>query len=90
MKTLRILPSAAGVIALTATIGFVDGQRENERISRNDTYVSVMTIAASDGTLSGNSAGLKPDNPAYLVKIDNGDLSKDVLVDAITGNILRT
>lgn len=30
MKRLRILPGAAGVIALTATIGFVDGKSKIE------------------------------------------------------------
>jgi len=90
MKKLRILPSAAGLIALTATIGFVDGQRENERFSREETHVKVMALAASNVTLTDNSNGLKADNPAYLVKIENGDQSKDVLIDAITGNILKT
>jgi len=28
MKRLKILPGAAGLIALTATLGFVDGQRQ--------------------------------------------------------------
>ena len=89
MNTFRILPSAAGIIALTATIGFVDGQRENESHSRDETHVSVLALAAPDDAFSGNTIGPKSDNPAYLVKIENGDLSKDVLVDAITGNILK-
>ena len=89
MKTLRILPSAAGIIALTATIGFVDGQRESENISREEPQVKVMMLAATDAKLANNAIVLKAGNPAYLVKIENGDLSKDVLVDAITGNILK-
>jgi hypothetical protein len=90
MKTLRILPSAAGIIALTATIGFVDGQRETESFSRDEHHVRVMTLVASDVALTENSAEYIPGNPAYLVKVNNGVLSNDVLIDAITGNILKS
>ncbi len=74
---------------MTATIGFVDGQRENERFSRNETHVKVRALAASDVTLTDNAIAVKTGNPAYLVKIENGNLSKDVLIDAFTGNILK-
>jgi hypothetical protein len=89
MKTLRILPGAAGIIALTATIGFVDGQRERESISREEPHVRVMMLATSDLTQADNSIIPEADNPAYLVKVENGDLTRDVLIDAITGNILK-
>ena len=90
MKRLRILPGAAGIIALTATIGFVDGQREIEpdSFSRDEvTHVRVLTRTGIAGALS-DSPGAKPGGPAYLVKIRRGEISRDVLVDAVTGKIL--
>jgi hypothetical protein len=92
MKTLRILPAAAGIIALTATIGFVDGQREIEPeiFSKDGSQTKVMTLVASEGTLPGNISGLKSDSPAYLVKIERGDISKEVLIDAVTGGVLMS
>ena len=90
MKTLRILPGAAGIIALTATIGFVDGQRDYESISREEPHVRIMMVAASSVTLADNAIGVDAENPAYLVKVENGGQSNDVVVDAITGNVLKS
>jgi hypothetical protein len=92
MKKLKILPGAAGIIALTATIGFVDGQRdaESEYLPREQfSQISVMSHHADSGDLSGN-APTEPDGSAYLVKIKRGELSQDVLVDASTGNVLKS
>ena len=91
MKTLRILPSAAGIIALTATIGFVDGQREIESFSGDKAHViiadaSVRTMGAS-GEMSANSFG--SELPAYLVRVKRGEISRDVLIDALTGGVLK-
>ena len=92
MKTLRILPSAAGIIALTATIGFVDGQREIESFSGDKAHViiadaSVRTMGASGETLSANNFG--SELPAYLVRVKRGEISRDVLIDALTGGVLK-
>jgi len=92
MKKLRILPGAAGVIALTATFGFVDGQREmeSENFSRDKiSQIKVMPHVAADGASSGNRIFVKPEDNAYLVKIERGDISTDVLIDATTGKILK-
>lgn len=86
MKTLRILPGAAGIIALTATIGFVDGQREIESFSRDKADIRILD--GSGNTLSGNASGTE--FPAYLVKVKRGDVSKDVLIDALTGGVLKS
>ena len=92
MKKLRILPGAAGIIALTATIGFVDGQRdaESEYLPREQiSQISVMTHKTASGVVSGNTP-VEPDGSAYLVKIRRGELSQEVLVDASTGDVLKS
>jgi hypothetical protein len=92
MKRLRILPGAAGIIALTATIGFVDGQREIEPDSFSGdeaAHVRILTRIGTAGALSGTPRA-EPGGTAYLVKIKRGEISQDVLVDAVTGKILRS
>ncbi len=91
MKKLRILPGAAGVIALTAAIGFIDGERkiENESLSRDRiTLVSSRTDVAAAGVASDNRLVINPDNHAYLVEIRRGDIPSGVLIDAVTGKVL--
>ena len=90
MNKLRILPGAAGVIALTASIGFIDGQREidSETLARETiTLVGARTNIAP-GTSHSKPRVAKPDDPAYLVEIDRGDSSTAVLIDAATGRVL--
>lgn len=91
MKRLRILPGAAGVIALTATIGFVDGKSkiEPESFSRGRiTLVRTLTHITADGALLDNQLAAKPDIPVYLVEISRGSLSAKVLIDGASGQIL--
>jgi hypothetical protein len=91
MKNLRILPGAAGVIALTAAIGFIDGQRnlETEDFGRDKiTLVSAHTDASAAGIPPAQLRVIKPDNSAYLVKIKRGAASSGVLIDAVTGQVL--
>lgn len=91
MKKLKILPGAAGIIALTATIGFVDGQRkiEVESFSRGRiSLVRALTHIASGSALSGTQPDTKSDSPAYLVEIRRGNIFAEVLVDGITGRLL--
>ncbi len=80
----------AGVIALTASIGFIDGQREIDRETPTRgtiTLVGARTNIAA-GTLHSKPRVGKPDDPAYLVMINRGDISTAVLVDASTGRVL--
>lgn len=91
MKKLKILPGAAGIIALTATIGFIDDQREikAESFSRaRITLVSALTHIAADNPLPGNQFDINADTPAYLVEIRRGNIFANVLVDGVTGRIL--
>lgn len=91
MSRLKILPGAAGVIALTVAMGFVDGKRDVEPASLSRgrvTLVGSMTQIADVGALPGKQIDLKPDSPAYLVQIRRGNTNADVLIDAVTGKIL--
>jgi hypothetical protein len=91
MKKLRILPGAAGVIALTAAIGFIDGERkiDTESLSRDRiTLISSLTDVAAVGVASGNRLVINPDKPAYLVEIRRGDIPSGILIDAVTGQVL--
>ena len=91
MKKLKILPGAAGVIALTAAIGFIDGERkiENENFSRDRiTLVGAQSDVAAIGDASGNRLVINPENSAYLVEIKRGDSPSGILIDAVTGQVL--
>jgi hypothetical protein len=91
MKKLRILPGAAGVIALTAAIGFIDGERKIDTgnySSDRITLVSSQTDVAAVGVASGNRLVVNPDNSAYLVEIKRGDAPSGILIDAVTGQVL--
>jgi hypothetical protein len=83
MKKLRILPAAAGIIALTATIGF-------ENYSRSSiTLVQTRSrIAPTDAVPDSRLVEIKPDSTAYLVEVRHGELFAEVLIDAATGRIL--
>jgi hypothetical protein len=89
----RILPGAAGLIALTATIGFMDGYRdlEIENYSRNSiSLVSVHLDGEVDFVPLNNQQDKKIDQRAYLVEIRRGSLSTEVKIDARTGRIIFT
>jgi hypothetical protein len=93
LKRLKILPGAAGVIALTATIGFVGGQRETETESLMGdklTQVRVVTRIAADESFQGSALTARPDGAAYLINIRRGGISTEVLVDDVTGKVLMS
>jgi hypothetical protein len=87
----RILPGAAGLIALTATIGFTDWYREVEieSYSRNTiSLVSVQLDSGAESTLANNLPANKSAKQAYLVEIRRGNTTAEVKIDARTGRIL--
>ncbi|MFZ2163456.1 MAG: hypothetical protein WAW02_14685 [Sideroxyarcus sp.] len=91
MNKLRILPGAAGIIALTATIGFVDGRQdiEIENYSRsNITLVKTQSHIAAIDVVPDKHLDIKPDSAAYLVEVRHGEIFAEVLIDAVTGRIL--
>jgi hypothetical protein len=91
MKRLRILPGAAGIIALTATLGFVDRRQEIEidSFSRsNITLVKTINYMAAPDVVAKNRSDINPDSAAYLVKVRHGEIFAEVLIDAVTGRVL--
>lgn len=74
----RILPGAAGLIALTATIGFVDERQAIEAgaISGNRITMVSTQLESADK------------HPAYLVEFKRGDEIVKVLIDAKNGRLL--
>lgn len=91
MKYLKILPAAAGVIALTATVAFARDSREAE-----ENYSTRIKVAASEvhGTeeaaanipheTSGNNA-----KHIYLVEVARDNTRNILSIDANTGHILE-
>jgi len=90
MKNIRILPGAAGLIALTATIGFVDGRYEpdTECVSRNriTPLIKEVEIAANGGLSRTHQGGAL--GPVYLVEFRRGEKIVKVLIDADNGQII--
>lgn len=88
MNRLRILPGAAGVIALTASIGFIDGQRKLE--TENPVRDGIAMVSAHTVVAAGVAPRLvvKPGGSAYLVEITRGETSSGILIDAQTGRVL--
>lgn len=78
---------------MTATIGFVDGRHEIEveNISRSRiTPVSALTHIGANGASPRKPHEIKPDYSAYLVEIRRGNVFVEVLIDAVTGQILSS
>ena len=93
MNSRKILPGAAGIIALTATLGFVDNQREMEagNFSRSKiTLMSSMEQLAAENGLSTGLPETNTDRPTYLVEIKHGNRFNKIWVDAVTGRILMS
>jgi hypothetical protein len=93
MKSLKISLDAAKVIALTAMIGFVDGQHKIEDESFSRTRISLVRTSAGvalDDALTGKRHDINRDRTAYLVQIKLGTRMKEVLVDAVTGRVLSS
>ncbi|OIQ96937.1 hypothetical protein GALL_210030 [mine drainage metagenome] len=91
MTRLRISLEAARIIALTAAIGFVDGNSriEDNVFSRN--RVALVTAAertASKASPRNGKPELMAGRTAYLIEIRHGAAIREVLVDSDTGRVL--
>jgi hypothetical protein len=91
MNNLMILPGAAGMIALTATMGFVDSIREigAESFSRGK-----ITLLDPDAKITSIAADtlqeFKLVGTAYLVEILRNEKLSKVVIDAFTGKVLKS
>ncbi len=92
MNRLKILPGAAGVIAMTATLGFIDGKCEefnSEIISRGRvTLVEPITNTAGANNVFSNNSDLNQYRPIYLVEIRRGNKVEEVKIDCASGKML--
>ena len=87
----RILPGAAGLIALTATMGFIDAHRDVEIESYSRNKISLLiahTASLENGMQPSSLLDNSSTNSAYLVEIKRGNKTAEVKVDAVTGLIL--
>ena len=94
MKNMKILPGAAGIIALTSTLGFVDGRFETEAEDYSRSRITLVKtrshIAAINAVPGNHVADIPPDSTSYLVEVKHGEILAEVLIDATTGRILST
>lgn len=91
MKMLKILPAAASVIALTATVAFANEERECEQDGYCRTIISISqtkTDAAARTTSRPPQDG-ETGNEAFQVKVVRGNRVKLVLIDAYTGRLIE-
>ena len=91
MTRLRISLDAARIIALTAAIGFVDG---NFKIEDNIFFRNRIALVTATQQMNSKPARhhgkleLMPGSTAYLIEIRHGDTIREVLVDTDSGRIL--
>lgn len=87
MKLAKILPTAAGVIALTATVAFAQEDREREEGAFSRTVITVSPLkSAPAGTTTATPAVAAA--ACYQVQIRRGETTHQVLIDAYTGKVL--
>ncbi len=82
MKRLRILPGAAGLIALTFVIGFVDGWNEIDAENTPCNRVGVTSTHMQEGTPGKQEMRTIP---VYLVELMRGDAVINVQINAENG-----
>lgn len=91
MTRLRISLDAARIIALTAAIGFVDG---NFKIEDNIFFRNRIALVTATEQMASKPARhhgkpeLMPGSTAYLIEIRHGDAIREVLIDTDTGRVL--
>ena len=91
MTRLRISLDAARMIALTAAIGFVDGNFKIEDAIFSRNRIALVTGAeqmASGKALPGGKPVLSSGRTAYVIEIRHGDSIREVLIDTTTGRVL--
>ncbi len=95
MDTTLILPGSAGVIALTALLGFVEGnyQPQDDAVTRKSiALIKGLTEKHGnlDPVLCHHENGMESVKPIYLVKISCGESSHEVRINAQNGQVITT
>jgi hypothetical protein len=91
MKLLKIMPAAAGVIALTATVAFANDDREREEDAFCRTIVAVShssVMTTGKPAFSAPPLDLAAEAALYHVKVTRGDKTSLVLIDAYSGKVV--
>ena len=91
MKYFKILPAAASIIALTATIAFARDMKETEETDAYRIRIEVRESAnsAEDAHIQALPGAADSENKhIYLVEIERGNKTRVVSIDAYSGKIL--
>ncbi len=91
MKLFKILPAAAGVIALTATVSFANDDKEQEKDGFCRTIINVghsSVISPNKPSYSAPPLDLNAEAALYHVKVTRGDTKHLVLIDAYSGLVV--
>ena len=89
MRYFKIPPAATSVIALTSVAFFGQDQRDLEEM---DSASKKEMVQSSTGNTAANPVQIGLESKTggiYLVEIELGGNTQEVLVDAYTGEILR-
>jgi hypothetical protein len=89
MKYSRILPAAASVIALTSVTSFAPDQREIEESVIGITRVRVYSHSGTNAETPAAARSASPTGGVYLIEVEHGSKTREVLIDARTGAVLR-
>ncbi|MDO8991245.1 MAG: PepSY domain-containing protein [Sideroxyarcus sp.] len=86
MKLLKIFPTAAGVIALSATVSFARDLRDMDE----EDFSRVLIVSVNSNVDAGQAANNDGRSQhAYHVEINRGEKKWLVSIDAFTGKILE-
>ena len=90
MANTMILPGAAGLLALTATMGFVDSDRETRADNFSRGRIALVNPNVfSTLTADHSHQEMKSGGTVYLVEIRRNEKLSKVAIDAATGRILK-
>lgn len=92
MRRFKIPPTAAGVIALTATVAFANDIRERQEDALCRTIVAIShssVISAGKSNYSAPPLDLAAEAALYHVKVTRGDKTSLVLIDAYSGKVVE-
>ncbi len=87
MNYFKILPAAASIIALSASIGFASEFREADEMAAFRILVETRDLKNSDNDIAGYALPAQS-GQVYRVEIKRGNVTSVVSIDACTGIVL--